>query len=202
MGATVFTQKALGKDVNEVFQSLVEEARHYNGYDPYNGTISTTQLHRELNLSKELAKAVKNSDWSVMEIEENDRVLYPSKWETNYIKELKHYEAFTPTWVSDKQTPIIRKGVRTITRYTIMTNMSRNSRTFATLTEAKREAKQLAIRVGEDVTIKQHRSNGEMFQLGHMRLKSDNKVHRSARKTKTKTYLPVYEFTFFVYAAC
>ena len=209
MGATTYIEKALGQDVEEVFNTLVSEAEYFHGHDPYNGTISTTTLHRELNLSKDLIKAVKNGNWQVME--ENDRKLYPAKWETNYIKEIKHYEAFTPTWVADKDTPRREKGVKTLTQYAIMTvtnekyttnGVYARIRTYAKLTDAKREAKELAISSGRNVIIKQVRSNGDLFKIGQMNLVSDNKVYKSARKTKTKTYLPVYEFTFFVYASC
>lgn len=207
MGAALFNITATGTDVNEVFDSLVEEAIHYYGHSPYNGSISTTSLGREITPTDKLKKALKEGDWNLLDEYEN--VLYPEKRFTNYIKTISHYEGFSPKWVSDKETVARKKGVRNITKYSIIKESKAHQANRAshwlypydTLTEAKREAKKLALDEGESVTIKQHRSNGEIFTIGHMELESDGKKHKTKRTAKTKVYLPVYEFEFFVCAA-
>lgn len=204
MGATLFTMTETGSDVRKVFNELVEEAIHHYGHSPYNGTISTTSLGHEIRLTKELEKALKKGVWEVLE--EYGNVLYPEKRYTNYIQTISHYEGFTPKWVSDKETVTRKKGVRNLTKYSIISETKMKRRypsvhTFDTLTEAKREAKAMALREGENVTIRQHRSNGEIFQVGYMNLESDGKKHKTKRTAKTKVYLPIYKFEFFVYAA-
>lgn len=42
----IWTGKA--KDVNEAFNEAVQDALYLHGHDPYNGTISTTELKGEL----------------------------------------------------------------------------------------------------------------------------------------------------------
>lgn len=46
MGATNFIEFKVAKTPEEAFRGLVEEAEYWNGHDPYNGTISTTELSR------------------------------------------------------------------------------------------------------------------------------------------------------------
>ena len=42
-------QKEQAKDFPEAYNGLVEDALHYSGHDPYNGTISTTEGCREID---------------------------------------------------------------------------------------------------------------------------------------------------------
>ena len=42
-------QKEQAKDLPEAYRGLVEDALHYSGHDPYNGTISTTEGCREVD---------------------------------------------------------------------------------------------------------------------------------------------------------
>lgn len=203
MGATLFTMKEIGNNVENVFKSLVEEARYMYGDDPYSGSIATTSLGHEIIPDKKLEKALQKGDWKT--IEDYTDTLYTEKRYTNYIKKVKHYEGFTPKWVNDKETVTRKKGVRNIAKFTIvlksqLNRLSRWARTYETLTEAKREAKALALREGESVVILQYRSNGETFQIGRMNLESDGKQYKSKRTAKTKVYLPVYEIEFFVAA--
>ena len=46
-------QKEQAKDLPEAYNGLVEDALHYSGHDPYNGTISTTNGCREINCPDE-----------------------------------------------------------------------------------------------------------------------------------------------------
>lgn len=69
------------------------------------------------------------------------------------------------------------------------------------LLKLKRYAKAQALKTGEEFTIMQHRSNDEMFQVGHMNLIADGKTYKTPRRLKTKVVKPVNEFIFFVYAA-
>jgi hypothetical protein len=46
-------QKEQAKDLPEAYNGLVEDALHYSGHDPYNGTISTTNGCREIDCPKE-----------------------------------------------------------------------------------------------------------------------------------------------------
>lgn len=83
-----------------------------------------------------------------------------------------------------------------------MKNSRNHSRQYNNLTEAKRDAKEYTKLMKKDITVYQHRSNGEKFKLGEMQLITDGKEYKSARKTKTKTYLPIRKYILFVYAAC
>lgn len=204
MGATVFTMNAKGRNVNEVFDSLYEEAIMMHGHDSYNGTISTTSLSNEVNIPENIKKNREKLSEYIND-EKNDRKLYPSKWETTYADlGPSHYEAFTPTWVDDKRTPQRQNGVKTINEFSLVTKKDgRYVRgTYKTLTEAKRAAKEAALARKEAITIKKHRSNGDRFTWGHFELTSDGKEYKSARKAKNKIYMPINEYIFFVYAAC
>ena len=46
-------QKENANDFAEAYGVLVEDALHYSGHDPYNGTISTTQGCTEITCPKE-----------------------------------------------------------------------------------------------------------------------------------------------------
>ena len=46
MGAWIYTEVLVGKDVKEIYADAVEEALYEHGHDPYNGTISTTDLDK------------------------------------------------------------------------------------------------------------------------------------------------------------
>ena len=46
-------QKEQAKDLPEAYNGLAEDALHYSGHDPYNGTISTTNGCREINCPDE-----------------------------------------------------------------------------------------------------------------------------------------------------
>lgn len=211
MGATTYTIKAKGANVKEVFNSLVDDAVYEYGHDSYNGSISTTSLSKEIKLPQEILKG-KNKYKKIYEyFDKNEDKLFPSKWETTYaVLGVNHYEAFAPEWVENEDIPERENGVKTIAKFSIMLEEEAYMKTrayqahnkYETLGEAKREAKAMALKFGQNVTIKKHRSNGEMFQLGHMNLISDGKEYKSARTAKTKIYKPIYEFMFFVYASC
>lgn len=47
MGATNIENWGVGPDMRTVFTSLVDDALHYYGHDPYNGTISTIDGYRD-----------------------------------------------------------------------------------------------------------------------------------------------------------
>ena len=51
MGATTFGDLTVGryKNASDAYNSLVEEAQHEYGHDPYNGTISTTDGFKTVN---------------------------------------------------------------------------------------------------------------------------------------------------------
>lgn len=210
MGATTFTMTAKGTDVKEVFNNLVEEAQHMYGNDPYNGTISTTSLANEIRLPKEVQNS-KNKDKAINELLRKDENFgFTHKWETRYADlGVAHYESYAPKWVADTRKPKIEKGVRTEKKFSVVkkqNNFITRTRSyqainkFSNITEAKKYAKEQALKTGEELTIMQHRSNGEMFQVGHMNLIAD-KTYKTPRKLKTKVVKPVNEFLFFVYAA-
>lgn len=207
MGATTFTMTAKGTDVNKVFADLHDEAIMEYGHDPYNGTISTTSLGREIRVTDELTKALKSGDWDILE--KYDNLLFPEKRQTQYTEQINHYNSFAPKWESDKEVVARKKGVRTLPRY-VLVSLNSNSgygrsydarNSYDTLTEAKREAKAVSLKNGTDVEVKQSRSNGETIKLGTMKLETDGKEYKSKRTAKTKIYLPIYKFEFFVYAA-
>lgn len=205
MGATTYSIEIKTNNLKETFNGLVEEAMLYYGTDPYNGTISTTSLGGNITnkIPQDILKNEKKLKKFIMDIE-NDHIIYPSKWETAYIDlGVDHYKAFVPTWESDKETPKREKGVRTVQKYSYGVENSRNhSRQYNNLTEAKREAKEYAKLMEKDITVYQHRSNGEKFKLGKMKLVSDDKEYKTARKSKAKVYLPINKYILFVYAAC
>lgn len=203
MGATTYTINATGTNVRNIFDDLVEEALHYHGHDSYNGTISTTSLSGKVNIPKEILKNEKKLNDFIND-DDNDRMLFPQKWETTYADlGPSHYEAFSPLWVEDLQTPKREKGVTTLQSFSISLKGETSARKkFDTLSEAKKYAKQYSLSMKEDVTVYKHRSNGSKFILGHFQLTSDGKEYKSARKAKNKVYLPINEYMFFVYAAC
>lgn len=138
-------------------------------------------------------------------------MMFPNKWETRYADlGVDHYKAYSTEWQKEEDTPKRENGVHTIAKFSIVekedsqfkTKTYQGLKTFNTLAEAKRGAKEMALKTGKEITIKKHRSNGEMFQLGHINLISDGKEYKSARTTKTKVYKPIHTFLFFVYAAC
>lgn len=200
MGATLYIEEAMGTNVKELFNQLVEEAKNNYGDNSYNGSISTTKLGRKVNFSNE----------------ENEKDIYqsskffPEKRQTNYSETgIDHYKAFTPKWVKEEVSPKKEKGVRQVQKFSVMLTkyaskqtkryMAENS--FDTLTEAKQKAKEMALIFEQDVTIKKHRSNGEMFEIGKFELISDGKKYKSSRKSKSKVYKPVKKYMFFVFAA-
>lgn len=204
MGAELFTMTEAGTDVQKTFNALCDDALFQYGHDPYSGSIATTSLGHEINAPEKLQKAFKKSDWKI--IDEYTDLLYSAKRYTNYIKTISHYEGFAPKWTSDKETIARTKGVKSIVRYSVIpeSKLHQNNawfRSYETLTDAKREAKEMALRECEKMIIKQHRSNGEMFKIGYIDLESDGKRYKTKRIAKTKVYLPVYNFQFFVYAA-
>lgn len=201
MGATLYNMTETGKDVREVFNSMADEAVHHYGRNPYSGSIATTSLGHEVRVPEKLEKALKKNDWKT--IEEYTDTLYTEKRKTNYIKTISHYQGYAPKWVNNKETVKRKKGVQTLAKFIIVPESRPNarSRQYDTLTEAKREAKSMSLRNNEDVIIKQLRSNGESVMLGIMQLETDGKKHKTQRTAKTKVYLPIYKFEFFVYAA-
>jgi hypothetical protein len=205
MGATVYNIEIKTNDLKKTFNELVEKAILHYGDDPYNGTISTTSLGA--NITEEIPANILKNEKKLRDFIndiENDAIIYPRKWETAYIDlGIDHYKAFTPTWKADKETPKRQKGVKTVQKYSYGVKNSRNhSRQYNNLTEAKRDAKEYTKLMKKDITVYQHRSNGEKFKLGEMQLITDGKEYKSARKTKTKTYLPIRKYILFVYAAC
>ena len=209
MGAELFTMTAKGNDVKEVFDNLVEEALRLYGSNPYNGTISTTSLANEIRLPKEVQKS-KDKKKAINELLMEDQYFgFIHKWETRYADlGVSHYESYVPKWVADTHKPKIERGVRTERKFSVVKKQN-NTRTktylarnkFPNVTEAKKYAKEQALKTGEEFTIMQHRSNEEMFQVGHMNLIADGKTYKTPRKLKTKVVKPVNEFIFFVYAA-
>lgn len=204
MGATLFTMTAYGTDVKKIFRELVDEAILHYGNSRYNGTISTTSLGYEIHLDDKLEKAILNGDWET--IWENEQKFFTQKWYTNYSKIKSHYNAFVPKWVADKEFVTRKKGVRNLAKFSIIPESKLNKNlysitNYSTISEAKKAAKQAALYRGENVYIVQHRSNGEMFKLGLFKLETDGKKYKSARKSKTRIYLPIYRFDFYVYAA-
>ena len=97
MGGTTIIETAYGRSVKEEFNRLVEHSIFMEGNSPYNGTISTTSLNKEIILSEkentELLKALKLNYC----LEKYDSILYPGKRKTNYLKELLFYKEYKPT---------------------------------------------------------------------------------------------------------
>ena len=209
MGATTFTMTEKGNDVKEVFNDLVEEALRLYGDNRYNGKISTTSLANEIRLPKEVQNS-KDKNKAINELLMKDENFgFIHKWETRYADlGVSHYESYVPKWVADARKPKIEKGVRTERKFSVVKKQN-NTRTktyqarniFPNITKAKKYAKEQALKTGEEFTIMQHRSNEEMFQVGHMNLIADGKTYKTPRKLKTKVVKPVNEFIFFVYAA-
>jgi hypothetical protein len=91
MGACDFTVKAFGKDIKDAFKNAVEEALYENGHDSYNGTISTTQLVRDV--TKEFPRYGTKAFWEKFD---EARHTVP-KWDCHAIeltgKALKEFRA-------------------------------------------------------------------------------------------------------------
>lgn len=212
MGGTTFEQVQYGTNVNQVFDALTKEAIYHDGNNSYNGTISTTSLGTEINLSKypKLAKALEQKDFETMD-EYYEDVLYPEKRVSNYISELAYYNVCKPEWVEEKENVTRKKGCKMLKEFGIMTQSKydKNSisfKSYPTLTEAKKNAKQLSLKENEDVIVFQYRSvqdglRKEKVKLGKFKLVSEGKQNETKVKSKNKAYMPVYKFTFFVFAA-
>lgn len=208
MGATTYTITAQGNNVREVFNELVEEALHMYGHDPYSGEISTTSLSTKLNLPKEVQNAKNKKKAMDKFLMDDEDFGFVSKWETRYVDlGPVRYESYVPQWVADTHKPKIEKGVKTEKKFSVVRSQkivetrSQAGNEFQTITEAKKYAKEQALKTGEDFTIMQHRSNGRIFQVGHMKLIADGKSYKTPRKLKNKVVKPVNEYIFFVYAA-
>lgn len=217
MGATLYTIREKGNDVKKVFNYLYEDALHEQGHDPYSGSIATTYLGREIQLSEEFYKKNKknlsnlNKLETILEDQIGEDVLYSEKRTTNYVN-LKTgvFRAYKSTYVVSKDTPSIQKGVRTINEFLIVeAGIDGPRNTYAspvsakTLTEAKSIAKELTIKKGVGHVIKQRRSNGGSFRVGYTKLEQVNDVeYKTARVSKNKVYIEEKVFIFFVYAAC
>lgn len=67
MGASSFTMYARGKNLSDAYERAVECAEREHGYDPYNGTISTTcgftDLTQSFKRSKKELYAFIDSQW-------------------------------------------------------------------------------------------------------------------------------------------
>lgn len=199
MGAVTFELETIGNDVNEEFNNLVEEAIHGYGNNPYNGTISTTSLGSEIELTNEIKKLFKNEDYDKLY-----RIFYPEKRYTQYTKETDHFKRYVPKWEDNREVVRRKKGVRTIKQYSLKPKKylgPRIHKRYDSIGEAKRAAKKLSIEYGTSIEIVQHRSNGDTFRLGEMSLQTDGKKFRTQRTVKSAVYLPVYKFTFYVCAA-
>lgn len=205
MGATTYITTGQGAKVENVFNGLVKDALFEYGHDSYNGTISTTSLGANIT-NKIPANVLKNKKAlnNFLDNDENYQLLFPKKWETTYIDlGIDHYKAYSTTWFADKETPQRKKGVTTKQEFSYgIKNTSHNSRTFGTLSEAKNDAKNYMKIMKQRITLFQHRSDGSKFQIGYFDLTTDGKKYKTARQSKTKIYMPVNEYIFFVYAAC
>lgn len=191
MGATTYTVTAQGTSIEEVFEELRQNDLMRYGYEPYNGTSSTTSLGKKIILGN-------HENYEDL----SEDKLFSEKFFTNYVDlGISHYEAFTPKWINDLETPKRVKGVKTLQKFSVSVG-GRRFRELDTLSAAKTEAKELSLRFGESATIKKVRSNYSSFKLGEMKLVSDGKEYKSARKSKTKIYKPIHNFVLFVYASC
>lgn len=207
MGGTTFTQVGYGRNVTDVFNVLVDDAIYHYGRDSYNGTISTTSLGYEIDLNKypKLAKALKKNDWKV--IDEYDKILHPEKRISTFTRELAYYNSFTPKWNEIKETVARVKGVQNLKQFVVVEKSKLNQRlpfrteVFTTKAEAKTAAKTKTLTAKENVYVLQLRSDNSKVKIGAFELCTDGKQFKSKRESKNKLYLPIYKFTFFVFAA-
>lgn len=207
MGGTTFTQVGYGQTAREAFDALVDEAIRYYGRDPYNGSISTTSLGYEIDLKKypKLAKALKKNDWKV--IDEHDELLHPEKRISTYIKEPAYYNAFEPKWHEINEVVPRKKGVQNLKRFVVVEKSKLNQRlsfyteVFNTMSEAKAAAREKTLKLKENVYVLRLRSDNTQFKVGGFEFWTDGKQFKSPRQSKTRVYLSIYKFTFFVFAA-
>lgn len=199
MGATLFMQSAKGTDVNKVFDYLSDAATSEYGYDPYNGTISTTSLGREYKIPEQF----KTKKAKLAHLDKNFDNLFTEKRVSRYANlGILYYNAFSPQWEANKETFAKKKGVTMKQVFGVVNKETLNIYgTYNSLGDAKKEAKELCLKYGKEYIIVQYRSNREYVRLGYMNLVADKKEYKSARQSKTKIYKPIYEFVFFVYAA-
>ena len=203
-----YIQIANSHNVKETFNDLVRDVIWEKGNNVLNGEISTTSLDSEILIPKVITK---NKKLFLEWVEENHDLVYPIHRRTQYSKlEKLHYQAFTVEWSDNKKRPMREVGVTNKKRYSLVLKTEEDlvnqedalerGFTYDTLTEAKIEAKKIALATGEEVTIKQHRSDGALFNLGHILLTTDGKAYKSERRAKNKIYKPIYKVAFFIYA--
>ena len=198
MGGTTIIEVATGRCVVEEFNRLVEQAIFMKGHSPYNGTISTTTLKKEIILSEkenaELLKALKSNHG----LDKFDSILYSDKRETNYIKEFLFYRQYKPVFIQ------LIGNQRNVKGYAIrIKNGSEGSylNFNNTLAEAKTIAREHAIQFGEPYEILVKNKDDVVERYADVLLRETDKTSQIKEKKKNSVYLPNYKFYFFCFVS-
>lgn len=195
MGGTTLIKTATGRCVKEEFNRLVEEAIFMYGNSPYNGSISTTSLNKEIKSeSAEILKELKSS----YDLEKYDSILYSDKRETNYIKELIFYRQYKPAFV---QLIANQKNVKGYAIRMKDGSEGRHLKFNNTLAEAKTIAKEQAIELGKEFEIFVKNKSDVIQKYADVLLEETDKTSKSKLVKKNTVYLPNYKFYFFCYVS-
>ena len=200
MGENLYCTEIESRDIRLVFNQLVDNARYSYGDDPYNGTISTTSLARIIYYSDKYGKRIASKF-----NKEPKEKFYPNKWETNAVNlGLVGYQPYSTSYSRLGYHISHAKGERWVNNYVIVRqdNSDLVYRGYITLSGAKRDAKEYALKHGIELFIEQQRSTGDYVRVAAMNLEANGKLVHTQRSSKTKAYLPIYHYVLFVGAGC
>lgn len=199
MGACNFAIEWTGADYHQGFSELTEHATYEYGYDPYNGTISTTHLSRR-NPTKIADRCTKTAEKRAQKfLEEHD---YGEKWECRVLDlGVVGYEISKFVKV-----PHTKADAQFQTRYVAYADECELG-TYKTATEARAAL--------EEAISRPRHSNVGYFHVEKKAVKVAGKstttvaYERQARIAKTKpkttpkgaTVTPVHKFVFYGWAA-
>lgn len=194
MGATEFRDEVETYDLDEAFRAKVELALCEHGYDPYNGTISTTHLLPAFPFAKTYSKRIQNK--FEKKVAEDDLKMFPDKYYTKpYNLGVVGYQPLKIKYFKHNERPARKKGVKTLQLYQV------KQAKRLTLQEAKEYAKSLVSPNRKSVDIYQRRTDGSAFKFAEMKYVEAGKPTKSWRQSKTKFYAPIFHYELFIVAS-
>lgn len=193
MGASLFRDEVETYDLTASFNDMVELALYEHGHDPYNGTISTTDLLPTIQFAKTYSKRIQNK--FEKEVNADNLKMYPARRRTQpYNLGVVGYQPLTIKYFKYDERPARKKGVKTLQLYQV------KQANRLTLQEAKEYAKSLVSPNRKSVDIYQRRSDGSAFKFAKMEYVESGKPTKSSRQSKTKFYAPIFHYELFIVA--
>lgn len=196
MGANLYTIELVvpteGLNIHTLFNDIVQETLITDGNDPYNGSITTTNLgydvthHYQKVPTEELNK-----------LEDNENI-FTSKWNTNYATEPLGYlnEEKSVEFIKVKPTYAIKKGVTWLPKFHYPFLSLRDCDLPEHITTIAQAQKHLVDQgtAYPKTYIMQYRSDGRKYIVSRIEKKYDDKPKHKDQPHLTRVL-------FFVYAA-